>query len=67
MRKLKPQVYLDEVYPGVGYTTKTVINWIKTGKIKGVQTPSKRWLVLMDDKAESNVSSLVKLLEAAAA
>jgi hypothetical protein len=66
MRKLKPQAYLDEVYPGAGYTTKTVINWIKAGKIKGEQTVTGRWLVLIDDKAEFNVSYLVKLLEAAA-
>lgn len=67
MRKLKPQAFLDEVYPGACYTTKTVINWIKSRKIKGEQTPTGRWLVLMEDKPESNVNSLVKLLEAAAA
>lgn len=66
MRKLKPKAYLDEVYPGAGYTTKTVINWIKSGKIKGEQTPTGRWLVLMEEKKESTVNALVKMLEAAA-
>jgi predicted site-specific integrase-resolvase len=66
MRKLKPQAYLDEAYTGVGYTTKTVVNWIKSGKIRGERTPTGRWLVLMDEQPESKVSSLVKMMEAAA-
>jgi len=65
MKKIKPQQFLDELYPCVGYTTKTVINWIKSGRIKGEQTPSGRWLVLVDDKPKSNISTLVKILEAA--
>ena len=46
MRKLKPKAYLDEVYPDAGICPKTVINWIKKGKIKGEKTPTGRWLVL---------------------
>lgn len=64
MRKLKPQAYLDEVYPDAGYTTKTVINWIKARKIRGEQTVTGRWLVVLENKAKSNVNILVELLEA---
>jgi len=66
MRKLTPQQYLDIKYPEIGYTTKTVINWIKAGKVRGERTPTGRWLVLLDDHPQSNVSTLVKMLEAAA-
>ncbi len=51
MNKLKPQTYLDLHYAGVGYTTKTVISWIKRGKIRGKRTPTSRWLV-PDNAAE---------------
>ena len=64
MRKLKPKDYLDEVYPDAGICTKTVVNWIKKGKLKGVQTPTKRWLVLVNDEQPSNVNLLVKMMEA---
>ena len=66
LRKLTPSQYLDEFYPGVNYTTKTVVNWIKSGKIRGEQTPTRRWLVLIEEKNTASVSLLVKLLEAAA-
>lgn len=66
MRKLKPQDYLDEFFPSSTICRKTVVNWIKAGKIKGEQTPTGRWLVLIDEKPESKVNDLVKLLEAAA-
>lgn len=67
MRKLKPQAYLNEFYPDSGIVPKTVVNWIKTGKIKGEQSPTGRWLVSLEDKPESKVNSLVKIMEAAAA
>ena len=66
MRKLKPQAYLDETYPGAGYVPKTVVNWIKAGKIKGEKTPTGRWLVLIDEQPESKVNAIVKMMEAAA-
>ncbi|WNC69943.1 hypothetical protein RI845_07350 [Thalassotalea nanhaiensis] len=64
MRKLKPSQYLAEYYPGAGYCTKTVINWIKRGKIKGEQTPTDRWLVVVEDSKSTKITELVKLLEA---
>jgi predicted site-specific integrase-resolvase len=66
MKKLKPQQFLDLEYPDIGYTTKTVINWIKSGKITGIKTPSGRWLVLVEEQQESKICSLVQLMEAAA-
>lgn len=67
MTKLKPQAYLDQFYPGAGYVPKTVINWIKAGKIRGEQTPTGRWLVLIDEQPKSKVNDLLKMMEAAAA
>ena len=64
MRTLKPQDYLDEVYPSAGISTKTVINWIKRGKVRGKQTVTGRWLVLVNDKETSKVSELVQMMEA---
>ena len=64
MRTLKPQDYLDEVYPSAGISTKTVINWIKRGKVRGKQTVTGRWLVLVNDKEISKVSELVQMMEA---
>ena len=66
MRTLKPQDYLDEVYPEADICPKTVINWIKKGKIRGEKTPTGRWLVMLEKQPESHVSSIVKMLEAAA-
>ena len=71
MKKLTPRDYLTEFYPGTSICVKTVTNWIKKGKIKGEQTPSGRWLVLVDDELEKHVrenqdlNQLVKLLEMA--
>ena len=64
MRTLKPQAYLDETYPGACINTKTVINWIKGGKIRGKQTLTGRWLVLVNDKETSKVNELVQMMEA---
>ncbi|NQY65426.1 MAG: hypothetical protein HRT38_17250 [Alteromonadaceae bacterium] len=64
MRTLKPQDYLDEVYPDAGISTKTVINWIKAGKIRGKQTLTGRWLVLVNDNETSKVNELVQMMEA---
>jgi predicted site-specific integrase-resolvase len=66
MRKLTPKAYLDEFYPGLGIVPKTVVNWIKAGKVKGDQTPTGRWFVMIDPQPESNVSALIKMMEACA-
>lgn len=44
--KLKPRQYLDAYFPGSTITTKTIINWIKSGKLAGYKTPTGRWLVM---------------------
>ncbi len=64
MRKLKPTQYLAEFYPAACYTTKTVINWIKKGKLNGEQTPTGRWLVLVNDQEPTKINSMLKMLEA---
>ena len=66
MKKLKPKAYLDKFYPESGMCTKTVVNWIKAGKLKGEQTPTGRWLVLIEEQPESKVNAIVKMMEAAA-
>ncbi len=64
MRKLKPQAYLDEFYPSAGICTKTVINWIKSKKIKGEQTHTGRYLVLVDhDDSTNRVNNLIRMIE----
>lgn len=65
MRKLKPPQYIAEFYPGACYTTKTIINWIKAGKLKGEQTPTGRWLVLVNDQNSTKVNDMLAMLEAA--
>ena len=64
MRKLKPTQYLDEFYPATQLTTKTIVNWIKAGRICGEQTPTGRWLVLVNDTSSSKVNNMLKMLEA---
>ncbi len=62
-RKLKPQAYIDEFYSDSGLTTKTVINWIKSRKINGEQTPTGRWLVIVPACSPAkNIDSLVNML-----
>jgi predicted site-specific integrase-resolvase len=64
MKKLKPKDYIDEYYPFSKLSKKTIINWIKNGKIKGEQTPTGRWLVLIDDE-NKNVKRLLAMMESA--
>jgi len=64
LRKLKPPQYLAEFYPAACYTPKTIINWIKAGKLKGEQTPTGRWLVLVNDQPSTKVNDMLMLLEA---
>ncbi len=64
MRKLKPRLYLNEFFPEANYSTRTVRNWIKSGKIKGEQSPSGGWLVLINPQEQSKASQLLGLLEA---
>ena len=62
--KLKPKIYLEEFYPEAGFCTKTVINWIKKGKLKGEQTPTGRWLVVVNDQEPTKVNCMLNMLEA---
>lgn len=63
MKKLTPKDYLKEVYPGALICSKTVINWIKKGKLKGEQTPTGRWLVVIDEQESAKVNVMLKMLE----
>ena len=70
-RKLKPTHYLAEFYPESGFCTKTVINWIKSGKIRGEKTLTGRYLVLVDQPESTdnvsdtdNVNSLLQMMKA---
>lgn len=64
-QKLTPRIYLQKFYPEAGFCTKTVINWIKKGKIKGEQTPTGRWLVVVNNQEPSKINSMLAMLEAA--
>ena len=63
IRKIKPQAYLDEFYPDSKICTKTVINWIKIGKIQGEQTLTGRWLVVINGTEPSKINLLVQMME----
>ncbi|BCL70554.1 hypothetical protein TUMSATVNIG1_25170 [Vibrio nigripulchritudo] len=63
MRKLKPKDYIKEFYPGSGMCPKTVTNWIKKGKLRGEQTPTGRWLVLVEADNYSVTQELLNFLE----
>ena len=64
MRKLKPQAYLDEFYPSSGICTKTVINWIKSKKIRGIKTHTGRYLVEVDsDNSTNRVNNLFHMIK----
>ena len=66
MRKLKPQAYLDEFYPSSGICTKTVVNWIKSRKIKVEKTHTGRYLVEVDsDNSTNEVNNLVCMINGA--
>ena len=63
--KLTPKAYLEKYYRASGFCTKTIINWIKKGKIKGEQTPTGRWLVVVNNQEPSKSNSMLAMLEAA--
>ncbi len=63
MKKLTPKDYLKEAYPGSSICAKTVINWIKKGKLKGEQTPTGRWLVVIDEEQSTKINHMLKMLE----
>jgi predicted site-specific integrase-resolvase len=63
LRKIKPQNYINEFYPGSEICTKTIVNWIKSGKLNGEQTLTGRWLVVIDPPESSEVELLVQMLE----
>lgn len=62
MKKITPKKYLEKYYSDTGLCTKTVINWIKKGKINGEQTPTGRSLVLVNDSSSSKVNNMLKML-----
>ena len=55
--KLKPKQYLDVYFPGSRITTKTVINWIKAGRLAGEKTPTGRWLVIPNKQPDTFFSN----------
>tara|TARA_R110001583_G_scaffold2296_17_gene16998 strand:- start:1276 stop:1506 length:231 start_codon:yes stop_codon:yes gene_type:complete len=63
IKKLTPKTYLEQFYPESGFCTKTVINWIKRGKLNGEQTPTGRWLVVIDEQESAKVNVMLKMLE----
>jgi predicted site-specific integrase-resolvase len=65
IRKLKPQEYIEEFYPGSSITPQTVRNWASKGKLKCERTPTNRLLILVDDAAanENTLQKLVSFLE----
>lgn len=64
VRKLKPSEYLDEFYPGSGYTTQTVRNWARKGKLRFEMTPTNRMLIIVNHGGKSStVDKLVGMLE----
>jgi len=64
-KRVTPKLYATEFYDDL-ITAKTVINWIKNKKIKGEQTPTGRWLVLIPVEEKNKVNELLQLLESAA-
>lgn len=67
MRNLKPAAFIEEFYPDSGICTKTIINWIKRGKLRGKQTPTGRWLVVVGEQehlaSNDDIEALVSFLE----
>jgi predicted site-specific integrase-resolvase len=65
MRTIKPQQYIDENFPESGLHPRTIINWIKNGKLQGTTTPTGVWLVVVDnaDHQMDKTSELVQFLE----
>lgn len=72
MKALTPNEYAQIVWGGT-VTSKTVINWINSGKkLKNVShveiTPTGRYVLFMEeDQHQSSVESLVKLMKSKAA
>ena len=62
--KLTPKQYLAIKYPYINYCTKTVINWIKKGKLKGEQNPGGGWVVLFEPESNNKANELLLMLEA---
>lgn len=67
MKTLKPQSYIDEYYPSSDISSKTIINWIKKGKLNGQQTPTGRWLVIINEQNQdkSKADKLVEMMKIA--
>jgi hypothetical protein len=66
-----PVEYAETIYGGA-VTSKTVRNWIKSGKkLKGVSyvetTPTGHYIIFMEEDAKSNAASLFEMMKAKAA
>ena len=66
-RELKVSQYIDEYYPDAQMTPQTIRNWLRRGLLKGKRTPTKQWLVIVEDKPETqahneNVQELLNIM-----
>jgi archaellum component FlaF (FlaF/FlaG flagellin family) len=71
VKALTPNEYAQVVWGGT-VTSKTVINWINSGKqLKNVSrveiTPTGRYVLFMEEQQNSNVQNLVEMLKSKAA
>lgn len=48
-KTLKPRQFINEYYPGSGFTVPTVINWMNKGLLPYITTPTGQRLVLVDE------------------
>lgn len=62
MRKVRISKYLKEMMPNDSVTNQTVINWIKSGQLRGEKRGG-LWLVFVEEQG-LNTLDLVTLLEA---
>ena len=62
MRKVRISKYLKEMMPNDRVTNQTVINWIKSGQLRGEKRGG-LWLVCIEEQG-LNTLDLVTLLEA---
>ena len=67
MRQLKISQYIDEFYPDANLTPQTIRNWLRRGILKGKQTPTRQWLVIVEEKSSiqshhDNVQELLNIM-----
>ncbi|OEE32672.1 hypothetical protein A1QO_01795 [Vibrio genomosp. F10 str. ZF-129] len=66
VRKIRPKQFIDEFYPDSGLCPRTVVSWIKQGKLLGDRTPTGRFYVCIDVETGNpvdRVNELVRFLE----